>query len=107
MLGFSIMMWFVSIVISIVAISLSKGNIEIIHGKIFDRVEDKVEYAKKLAGPCFLISLGLCLGGIIAVVVHNNLCIIYAVAVIGLFIVVAAIWFVIINRTYTIETILK
>ena len=101
MLGFSIMMWFVSFVICIVAISLAKGNGEIVHGKTFDRVKDKVGYAKKLAGPCFLISFGFCLGGITAILIQNNLAIIYAVAVISLFIVVAAIWFVRINRKYT------
>jgi len=100
MIAFCIMMWFVSFVICIVAFSLAKGNVEIVHGKSFDRVKDKVGYAKKLAAPCSLISLGLFLGGITAVVVHNNWAIIYAVAVISLFIIVATIWFIMIKRKY-------
>lgn len=101
MIAFSIMMWFVSFVICIVAISLSKGNVEIVHGKTFDRVDDKVGYAKKLAGPCFLISFGLCLGGITAILIQNIIAIIYAVIVILFFVISVGIWFVMINQKYT------
>ena len=42
MIGFSIMMWFVSFVILMVAISLLRGNVSTMHGKVFDTTEDKV-----------------------------------------------------------------
>lgn len=101
MIAFGIMMWFVSFLICIVAISLSKGNVEIVHGKTFNRVDNKIGYSKELAGPCFLISFGLCLGGITAVLIPNNMAIIYAVIVILFFVISAGILFVMINRKYT------
>lgn len=48
MIGFSIMMWFVSFVILMVAISLLRGNVSTMHGKVFDTTEDKVGYGKQL-----------------------------------------------------------
>lgn len=44
MIGFSIMMWFVSFVMLMVAISLLRGNVSAVHGKVFDAVEDKVGF---------------------------------------------------------------
>lgn len=55
MLGFSIMMWFVSFVILMVAIALLRGNVSVVHGKVFDETEDKVGYAKQMGDfACFL-----------------------------------------------------
>ena len=41
MIGFSIMMWFVSFVMFMVAISLLRGNVSVIHGKVFEATKDK------------------------------------------------------------------
>lgn len=54
MIGFSIMMWFVSFVVLMVAISLLRGNIAAMHGKVFDNTEDKVGYGKQLEKCVFL-----------------------------------------------------
>ena len=48
MLGFSIMMWFVSAILIFVSISLLKGNYSFVHGKVFDTTDNKKEYAKEL-----------------------------------------------------------
>lgn len=48
MIGFSIMMWFVSFVILMVAVALLRGNVSTMHGKVFDTTEDKVGYGKQL-----------------------------------------------------------
>ena len=100
MIGFSIMMWFASFIILMVAISLLRGNISAIHGKVFDATEDKVGYGKQLGKPCLLISIGLCICGIIALLVGSELVIIYALAVLFVIIVISAIWFVAIQKRY-------
>jgi len=99
-IGFSIMMWFVSLVIFLVAISLLRGNISFIHGKVFDTTEDKVGYSKQLGKPCLLISIGLCICGIVALFVGSNIAIIYVLVVILVMIVISAIWFIAIQKRY-------
>ena len=47
MLGFSIMMLFVSAILIFVSISLLKGNYSFVHGKVFDTTDNKKEYAKE------------------------------------------------------------
>ena len=37
MIGFSIMMWFVSFVILMVAVALLRGNVSTMHGKVFEK----------------------------------------------------------------------
>ena len=61
MIGFSIMMWFVSFVILMVAVALLRGNVSTMHGKVFDTTEDKVGYGKQLGKMSLFISIGLCL----------------------------------------------
>ena len=51
MLGFSIMMWFVSAILIFVSISLLKGNYSFVHGKVFDTTDNKKGYAKELGKP--------------------------------------------------------
>ena len=58
MIGFSIMMWFVSFVILMVAVALLRGNVSTMHGKVFDTTEDKVGYGKQLGKMSLFISIG-------------------------------------------------
>ena len=51
MLGFSIMMWFVSAILIFVSISLLKGNYSFVHGKVFDTTDNKKGYAKDNVDP--------------------------------------------------------
>lgn len=66
MIGFSIMMWFVSFVILMVAVALLRGNVSTMHGKVFDTTEDKVGYGKQLGKMSLFISIGLCTCGVVA-----------------------------------------
>lgn len=100
MIGFSIMMWFVSFVVLMVAISLLRGSISIIHGKVFDATEDKVGYGKRLGKMCVLISFGLFISGMVALKVKGSLAIVYALITILVVIVISAIWFFLIQRRY-------
>lgn len=70
-IGFSIMMWFCSFVVLMVAISLLRGNTSFLHGKVFDTTEDKVGYGKQLGKVCLLISIGLCVCGIVAFLIKG------------------------------------
>ena len=66
MIGFSIMMWFVSFVILMVAVALLRGNVSTMHGKVFDTTEDKGGYGKQLGKMSLFISIGLCKCGVVA-----------------------------------------
>ena len=80
MIGFSIMMWFVSFVILMVAISLLRGNVSTMHGKVFDTTEDKVGYGKQLGKMSLFISIGLCTCGVVAFLIKSSYsCICYMV----------------------------
>jgi len=100
MIGFSIMMWFVSFVILMVAISLLRGNVSAIHGKVFDATEDKVGYGRQLGKLCLFISVGLCICGVIALLIKSNRAILYALVVLFIVIVVSAIWGILLQRRY-------
>ena len=54
MVGFSIMMWFVSIILVFLSISLLRGNYASVHGKVLDGTDDKERYAKALGKPILL-----------------------------------------------------
>lgn len=73
MIGFSIMMWFVSFVILMVAISLLIGNVSTMHGKVFDTTEDKVGYGKQLGKVSLFISIGLCTCGVVAFLIKSSM----------------------------------
>ena len=60
MLGFSIMMWFVSAILIFVSISLLKGNYSFVHGKVFDTTDNKKGYAKELGKPVLFVGIGNC-----------------------------------------------
>ena len=100
MIGFSIMMWFVSFVVFMVAISLLRGNIAAMHGKVFDNTEDKVGYGKQLGKACLFISIGVCICGIVTLLVNSDLAIIYALIILLVVIVISTIWFLIIQKAY-------
>lgn len=96
MIGFSIMMWFVSFVILMVAVALLRGNVSTMHGKVFDTTEDKVGYGKM----SLFISIGLCTCGVVAFLIKSSMAIVYALVILLVVIVVSAIWFVFIQKRY-------
>lgn len=98
MIAFCIMMLFVSFITLMVAITLLRGNISAIHGKVFDTAKDKIGYAKQLGKPCLLISAGLFLCGIVAIIVKGSMAIVCSVMVLLVTIVIAALWFINIQR---------
>ena len=100
MIGYSIMMWFVTFVLLIIAISLLKGNVSSVHGKVFDAADDKVGYAKQLGKPCVLICIGTFLSGFAAIVIKEDIAILYAISVVLVAIVISVIWFVQIQKRY-------
>ena len=72
MLGFSIMMWFVSAILIFVSISLLKGNYSFVHGKVFDTTDNKKGYAKELGKPVLFVGIGILVSGVIAIIVKNH-----------------------------------
>lgn len=59
MIGFSIMTWFIAVIMIGLSISLLKGNYTFVHGNVFDRTKDKAGYAKKLGKPVLLLAVAL------------------------------------------------
>lgn len=100
MIGYSIMMWFVTVILLILAISLLRGNISLVHGKVFDKTDDKTGYAKQLGKPCLLISIGTFVSGFVAMFVKEDVAILCALAVLLVAIAIAMAWFVKIQKRY-------
>ena len=92
MIAFSIMMWFVSIILVFLSISLLRGNYASVHGKILDSTDDKEGYAKALGKPILLLGVGIAVAGITAVVLQQKYSILIAVAFIVIILIIAAIW---------------
>ena len=65
MIGFSIMMWFVSAILIFVSIFLLKGNYSFVH-------DNKKRYAKELGKPVLFVGIGVLVSGIIAIIVKNH-----------------------------------
>ena len=80
MIAFSIMMWFVSIILVFLSISLLRGNYASVHGKVLDSTDDKEGYAKALGKPILLLGVGFAVVGITAVVLPQKYSILISVA---------------------------
>lgn len=101
MIGFSIMMWFISILFIFLSVSLLKGNYHSVHGKVFETTNDKKGYAKALGKPVLLIGICVLFSGVIAVVLPQD-CAIYIAAIFILFIaVIDGIWFYKIQKRFS------
>ena len=92
MIAFSIMMWFVSIILVFLSISLLRGNYASVHGKVLDSADDKEGYAKALGKPILLLGVGFAVVGITAVVLPQKYSILIAVAFIVIISMIAVIW---------------
>ena len=103
MIGFSIMMWFVSLVILMVAISLLRGNVSTMHGKVFDTTEDKVGYGKQLGKMTFFISIGLCTCGVVAFLIKSSMAIFGALIIITAVCLISAAAFARIQKMYKLD----
>ena len=101
MIAFSIMMWFISIILLFLSISLLRGNYASGHGKVFENTDDKKGYAKALGKPILLLGVGIAVSGIIAIVIQNEYSIIIAVAFILIILIIAGIWFCKIQKRFS------
>ena len=101
MIGFSIMMWFISIILIFVGISLLKGNYSYMHGKIFDSTHDKEGYAKASGKPILLLGAGIAGAGIIAIVIQEQYSILIAVTFMLVIAVIVGIWIGKIQKRYS------
>ncbi len=101
MIGFSIMMWFISILLIFLGISLLKGNYFGVHGRVFETTTDKKGYAKELGKPTLLIGVGILISGIIAVILRQDYSIIIAVGFLLFIIAIAGIWFYQVQKRFS------
>ena len=92
MVGFSIMMWFVSIILVFLSISLLRGNYASVHGKVLDSTDDKEGYAKALGKTVLLLGVGFAVAGITAVVLPQKYSILISVAFIVIILMIVVIW---------------
>ena len=97
MLGFSIMMWFVSIILFFVSMSLLKGNYSLMHGKTYDNTNDKEEYARLSGKPILLLAIGIAISGIVAFATSN---IIISVIIIVVVSITSGIWIACIQKRF-------
>ena len=103
MIGFSIMMWFVSFVIFVVAVSLLKGNVSAIHGKVFNSTKDKTGYGKRLGKICLFISIALCTCGIVAILIKSSIAIFGALIILTAVCLISAAAFSTIQKMYKLD----
>lgn len=101
MIGYSIMMWFVTVILLVLSVSLIRGNISSVHGRVFNETDDKVGYAKEMGKPCLLICIGTFLSGIVAISINGCTAIIYALFPLAILVTVSIVWFVRIQIKYT------
>ena len=87
MIGFSITTWCIAVIMLCLGISLLKGNYTFVHGKVFDRAEDKAGYAKQFGKPVLLLAAGIAISGVIAVVLPQE----YAMPVVIIFLLLVAV----------------
>ena len=98
MIGFSIMMWFVSIILLLESISLLRGNYSSMHGKIFNNTNDKEGYAKASGKPVLFMAIGLAVSGVVAVTTSK---ITISVIIIACVVIIMGIWFANIQRRFS------
>ena len=91
-IGFSIIMWFSSILLIFLSVSLLKGNYASVHGKVLETTNDKKGYAKALGRPVLLIGICVLFSGVIAVILPQDCAISIAVIFILFIAVIAGIW---------------
>ncbi|MGL4344750.1 MAG: hypothetical protein ACRCTE_06110 [Cellulosilyticaceae bacterium] len=92
MIGFSIMMWFVAIILCMMAVSLLSGNTSGMHGKAYEVTTDKKGYAKASGKALLFISLGVFGSGTIALVGPADVGIRNALIILIIVIGIEAIW---------------
>lgn len=90
MIGFSIMMWFVSLILLLVSLSLLRGNYSSMHGKVFNNTNDKEGYVKASGKPILVMAIGIAVSGVVAVVTSN---IMISVILIVCVAIIIGIWF--------------
>lgn len=100
MIGFSIMMWFVSIILFFVSMSLLKGKHSLMHGRVYDNTNDKEKYAMAVGKPVLVLAIGIAASGVAAVVTGN---IIISLFIIVGTVIIAALWFVNIQKRFAVE----
>ena len=66
MIGFSIMMWFISVILGIVSISLLKGNPSGMHGKVYETTKDQIGYVKASGRTTLIMTVGFMASGFVA-----------------------------------------
>ena len=81
MIGFSIITWFIAVIMMGLSIFLLKGNYTFVHGKVFDKIKDKAGYAKRLGKPVLFLAVGIAISGVIAVALSQE----YAMTVVIIF----------------------
>ncbi len=102
MMGFSIMLWFCSVIMIILSISLLRGNYDSMHGKVFDNTTNKTRYAKALGKPILVLGIGIAVAGAAGTVIQGFYSIVISIIVLLLFVIIVEIWFVKIQKQFNL-----
>lgn len=100
MIGCSIMMWFVSIVLLCIAVSLLKGNTALVHGKVFEQTADKPAFAKQMGKPCLLLCIGIFAFGTAALFLESDSALLCALGALLAVVAAAFLWVMKIQREF-------
>lgn len=99
MIGFSIMIWFAAFLLFVISISLFRKNTSLMHGKVYETTNDKVGYGKALGKLILFISFGMVICGI-AALFSGAAGFGYALAILVIVVIIAAIGFIKIQKKY-------
>ncbi len=100
MIAFTLMLWFVTIILAVSAVMLFRGNVAALHGKVFGSIEDKTGYGKALAKPIIVMAAGFFAGGLLTCLIPDFISLLYAMAVVIISITAALIWFLTIQKKF-------
>lgn len=100
MIGFSIMMWFAALILFVVGISLLKGNISSLHGKVFENTTDKAGYGKAMGKPVLFIGIAVFICGVMALLFSQNIVMYMVLPLFVITIIIALLWFVRVQNKY-------
>lgn len=101
MIAFSIMMWFAAFLLFIISISLLRKNTSLMHGKVYVTTKNKVGYGKALGKLTLIMSIGMVICGIVALISPSTTGIRNSLVVLVMVMIISAIVFIKIQKKYS------
>lgn len=101
MIAFSIMMWFAAFLLFTISISLLRKNTSLMHGKVYEKTNNKVGYGKALGKLILILSIGMVICGIVALISPSATGIRNSLVVLVMVVIIVTIVFIKIQKKYS------